>query len=73
MTANRLAKLAKDLDALHGKHLAHPAILLVQPEDGKQIFLLMVGSPSREWLCHVLDDLLQRMGVESFLLPTKVN
>lgn len=54
-------RIQKDIDALHAKHLAHPAIILIQPENRKEILVLMVGSPSREWICHVLDDVLMRM------------
>ena len=57
----KIDRLQKDIDALHGKHLAHPAIILVQPEGRREIFVLLVGSPSREWICHVLDDVLMRM------------
>ena len=73
MNGHQLSRLSKDLDALHGKHTAHPAVLLIQSEDRREIYCLMVGSPSKEWVCHVLDDVLQRMGVESFLLPTRTN
>ncbi len=59
--SDRLAKLKKDIDALHAKHTAHPAIILVQPENRRELFVLMVGTPSREWICHVLDDVLARM------------
>jgi hypothetical protein len=73
MTKTQLGHLSKDIDALHAKHTAHPAILLVQSKDGRQIFSLLVGNPSREWLCHVLGDELKRCVTDSFFLHPKVN
>lgn len=61
MNPEKLNRLKADIDRLHAKHTAHPAIILVQPEDSRQVFVLLVGSPSREWICHVMDDVLMRI------------
>jgi hypothetical protein len=50
VTLDKLNALAKDMEAIHGKHTAHPAVILVQAEGEREIYVLMVGSPSREWL-----------------------
>jgi len=73
MTPERLARLSKDMDALHAKHIAHPAVILIQHQDERKIYSLMVGSPSREWLCHVIDNELAMVAAESFLLPPVKN
>lgn len=65
MDNEKLARLRKDIDALHAKHTAHPAILVVQPENRREVYVLLVGSPSREWVCHVLDDVLMRLDADA--------
>ena len=70
MTRDKLLALAKDLEMLHGKHTAHPAVILVQAEGEREIYVLMVGSPSREWLCHVLDDQIYHFSGEQPLMAT---
>jgi hypothetical protein len=69
MTTSEIQKLSRDLDILHEKHKYHPAVILIQSTKDRAIFVLMVGSPSREWLCHVLDDVLYRAAGEAFLTP----
>jgi len=69
MTRSELNKLTLDIDHLHEKHKAHPAVILIQSTKDRQIYVLMVGSPSREWLGHVLNDVLYNLAGETFLTP----
>ena len=64
MSRLKLSAFAKDVEALMQEHQTHPGLILFQPNDGRDIFVLHMGSPSVEWISKAGTALMKKLEMQ---------